>query len=107
MYAIINTVSKEKVNIGDPVVLKFDCQTGRIAAFDIDGTVYGFLSENQPLGCVDVNKLYATIGGYRFIARAASVSNGSLILSFDTPMQSSVQYRRVEQQGYGILVPVA
>ena len=107
MYAIINTVAKEKVNIGDPVVIKFDCQTGRIAAFDIDGTVYGFLSDNQPLGCVDANKMYRTIGNYRYIARAASVTDGCMILSLDTPAQFTAEYRRIEKQGYGILVPVA
>ena len=105
MFAMIRTVGKENIRPSDPVVLKFDREYGRIAAFGIGGEAYGFLCERQPSGCVDECTMYARIGDWRILGRAAVVLDGELLVSFDTPaFATPTQYVRVEKAGYGMLV---
>lgn len=104
MFAMISTIGKEDVMSGDPVIIKYDAEFGRIGAFAIGGRPYGFLTENQPEGCVDDWTMYSRIGNRRIIARAAVVMNGGLLLSFDNPVfETERDYVRVEKAGYGLL----
>lgn len=104
MYAMIVTVGKENVCPGDPVVLKYDAEYGRIAAFGVGGESYGFLCDRQPDGCVNGYAMYSRIGDWRVLARAAVVMDGAMLLSFDAPwLSDNVRYVREEREGYGIL----
>ena len=106
MFAWIRTVGTENIGAGEPVVLRFDTEYGRIAAFGIGGDSYGFLCERQPEGCVDECTMYARIGDRRVLGRAAVVFDGGLLVNFDSPVFASApQYVRVEKAGYGMLVP--
>lgn len=107
MFALIATIGKENIVPGDPVVLKYDAPFGRIGAFDIGGETYGYICERQPQGCVDETTLYARIGDYRILARAAVVFEGGLLVSFDTPAFAPVvRYEHTERAGYGMLAVV-
>lgn len=105
MYAMINTIGTAQVKPGDPVILKYDSQFGKVGAFAIDGYMHGFLSEGQPAGCVDEWTVYSHIGCFRVIARAAVVMDGKLLLQTDSPLFAHEEkYARVERAGYGMLV---
>ena len=67
-------------------VIKYDSEFGRIGAFGIDGRIYGYMRDVQPLWCVDGWTMYSRIADRRIIARAAEVKNGLLVLDFDTPV---------------------
>lgn len=82
MFVVINTIGVEDVAVGDPVVIKYDAEFGRIGAFGIDGKAYGYFADCQPHGCVDGWTMYSRIEDRRIIARAAYVCNGSLYLEF-------------------------
>ena len=107
MFAMIRTIGTENVCPDEPVVLRFDREYGRIAAFGIGGEAYGFLCEKQPSGCVSEYAMYTRIGDRRILAKAAVVMEGGLLVSFDSPVFAAApQYARVEKAGYGWLVSV-
>ena len=107
MYLLFGTVQKEEVKAGDPVVVKFDSTLGLVGAFGIGGELYGYLAPEQPDGCVDPWQVYARIGSYRIIARAAVVLPQAILLSSDSPLLSEpTEVRRVEKAGYGLCIPV-
>lgn len=107
MFVYVHTMGTEQPKPGDPVVLKYDTAFGRIGAFGIDGSAYGYLAERQPSGCVDDWVLYSRIGDRRILAKAAVVPEGGLLLCFDSPVfADETPYVRVEKAGYGLLVRV-
>ena len=93
MYIVVNTIGMENVKMGDPIVVKYDSEMGRIGAFGIDGNVYGYLRDAQPYGCVDGWTMYSRIGDKRIIARAYSVEDGSMVLAFENPIFGVGNYR--------------
>ncbi len=104
MFVMIRTIGTENVKPGEPVVIKYDCQFGRVGAFGIDGKAYGFACDVQPAGCVDSWTLYSRIGDRRVIARAAVIMDGGLLLGFDNALfDNRAEYARVEIAGYGVL----
>lgn len=105
MYLLIDTIQKENVKAGDPVVVKFDSAFGLVGAFGIGGESYGYLSAEQPDGCVDPWHVYARIGNNRIIARAAVVlPHGILLHSESSVLCAPVMTTRVEKAGYGLCV---
>lgn len=106
MYATIRTIGKADLHPDDPVVLSFDAQYGRVAAYGIGGESYGFLAEQQPTGCVDGKSVYEKIGARRLLTKATVIMDGTLILRFDSPLfEKPVRYEHIERCGYGLLVP--
>ena len=107
MYLFIDTVQKEEVKAGDPVVVKFDSSFGLVGAFGIGGELFGYLASTQPEGCVDPWQVYARIGNNRIIARAAVILPHGLLLASDSPLLCPpTTVTRVEKAGYGLCVPV-
>ena len=105
MYLMIDTLQKEDVKAGDPVVIKLDRAFGLVGAFGIGGETYGYLAAEQPEGCVDPWLVYARIGNNRIIARAAVVLPRGLLLHTESPLLCPpVQVQRVEKAGYGLCV---
>lgn len=86
MFVAVDTIGTENLMAGEPVVIKYDSEFGRIGAFGIDGRIYGYMRDVQPLWCVDGWTVYSRIADRRIIARAAEVKNGLLVLDFDTPV---------------------
>lgn len=105
MYVMIRMIGKEDICPGDPVVLKYDTQFGKVGAFGMGGNVYGYLCAQAPAGCLDEWSVYARIGDNRIIAKAAVVFDGGLLLYTDSPvLRTDMGFVRVEKEGYGILV---
>ncbi|MDE7395692.1 MAG: hypothetical protein K2M95_06215 [Clostridiales bacterium] len=105
MYLLIDTMQKENVRAGDPVVVKFDRALGLVGAFGIGGESYGYLAAEQPDGCLDPWSVYARIGDNRIIARAAVVlPHGILLHSESSVLSAPVAVARVEKAGYGLCV---
>lgn len=106
MYLMIRTLGMENVNPGDPVLVKYDAEFGRIGAFDMGGCLLGYLGEHAPSGCLDEWTVCSRIGDSRIIARAAVIMDGAMLLSTDSPvLVRNTGYSRIEREGYGILVP--
>ena len=93
MYIVVNTIGVENVKAGEPVVVKYDGEMGRIGAFGIDGSIFGYLRDSQPYGCVDGWTMYSRIGDRRIIARAQNVGDGSMLLVFENPAFKVGNYR--------------
>ena len=105
MYLLIDTVQKEEVKAGDPVVIKYDSTFGLVGAFGIGGELYGYLAAEQPDGCVDTWQVYARIGNNRIIARAAVILPHGLLLASESPLLTPpVAVERMEKAGYGLMV---
>ncbi len=67
------------VRAGDIVILEKNDQFGEVSAAIIGGGIVGFLTENQPEGCLSKRFVENTIGSKRLIGHAVVV-NGNVAL---------------------------
>lgn len=105
MFVMIGLVKKEQIVPGDPVILKYDSQFGRVGAFGIDGRLYGYMTDATPEGCLSEWWVCSRISDRRIIAKAAVVWDNGLLLQTDNQaLAAPLEYVRVEKAGYGMLV---
>lgn len=102
MYIAVSTLGEVKA--GEILVLKVDRGFGLVGAYGIDGALVGYVAESQPDGCLDVWKIYASIGDNRVLATAAVVLGQNVVLTTDSSVfKREFSTERVERAGYPIL----
>lgn len=100
MYMTFSTIGKANVTAGDPMVVKFDRNFGRVGVYDVLGELHGYLKDEQPDGCVDEWTVYTQIGDNRVLGRVAVIMDGVIILQTDTKV-FGLEYDFVPSSGYG------
>ena len=101
MYIAICTM--KKIKCGEPLIIKKDSLFDEPGAFTVGGEFLGYVSQEQPDGCLGYETVCGCIGANRVFAKGAVAFDNLLVVSTDSPVFNTTKYVR---EGYGLLMPV-
>lgn len=97
---------KKQVKVGEVIVIKAD-NRGNIGAFLVSGEQVGYLSDEQPEGCISYWTVMRNIFNNRILCQVAIKCGEAAILNTESDVlrYAKRNYKRVETEGYGMIVP--
>lgn len=101
MYFCIMT--EKNVKAGEVMVLKCN-RWGELGCCLIDGTFIGYVCDKQPEGCMSFWDIASAVGASRVLCNVAVKAGKVLIMNSDSKIFARRDYRRVEVEGYGMMV---
>ena len=102
MYFCI--LSDKNISAGETLVLGTNSR-GDLVCCLIEGTFVGYVSAKQPEGCLDFWEIASSVGKNRVLCKVAIKAGRVLILQSDSKLFARRGVIRVEEQGYGMLIP--
>ena len=92
------------IKIGEVAVLKRNPR-GELACYLIDGTYIGYVCGKQPDGCIGFWDMASAVGDKRILCTVAIKANNLLIMNTQSKAFVRQDMRRVEVEGYGMMIP--
>ncbi|MDD7158134.1 MAG: hypothetical protein PUH99_03950 [Firmicutes bacterium] len=97
-------MSEKNIQAGETLVLGINSR-GDLVCCLIDGTFVGFVSAKQPDGCLGFWEIASSVGRNRVLCKVAIKAGKVLIMQSDSKVFACRGLKRVEEQGYGMLIP--
>ncbi|HIW05395.1 MAG TPA: hypothetical protein H9690_05165 [Firmicutes bacterium] len=98
-------MTDRNIKAGEVTVLKYN-NRGELACYLIDGTFVGYVSAKQPDGCLSFWEIASSAGGRKILCNVAIRAGRVLIMKSDSKAFERRKVRRVEVEGYGMMVSV-